>query len=253
MSPHDRRHRRVFPAARRLAKRAFVRWDLVRHRDDPSVRRWKPVLAGAYTGHIVVPSRAIASSREEAADFAAHGLVHPGDRVLDVGAGNGRQAIGLLELGVAEYVGLDVVPGSVEWGNRAFAGEGKVHFDLLDVANAMYNPRGTRQPEQAVFPYPDASFDFSVAGSLYTHLERMEVAARYVAETARVLKPGGAAYMSFFAGPPNPLNSGAVRSVFPREEILAAVRDHFEIERTANGETTDFHDQWRLYLRKPAA
>jgi SAM-dependent methyltransferase len=252
MSPRDRRHRRAFPAARRLAKLGLVRWDLLRHRDDPSVQRWKGVLAGAYTGHIVVPSRAIASSREEAADFAASGLVKAGDRVLDVGAGNGRQAIGLLELGIAEYVGLDVVPGSVEWGNRAFAGEGKVRFDLLDVANAMYNPKGRLAPVDAVFPYPDASFDFSVAGSLYTHLERMPVAARYVAETARVLRPGGAAYMSFFSSPPNALNSGAVRSVFPREEILAAVRSHFVVEQEANGTTTDFHDQWRLYLRKPA-
>jgi SAM-dependent methyltransferase len=252
MSQLDRRHRRALPAARRLAKLALVRWDLLRHRNDPSVRRWRGVLAGASAGHIVVPSRAVASSREEAGDFAAHGLVKAGDRVLDVGAGNGRQAIGLLEMGVAEYVGLDVVPGSVEWGNRAFAGEGKVHFDLLDVTNAMYNPKGTQPPEQVVFPYPDASFDFSVAGSLYTHLERMEVAARYVAETARVLTPGGAAYMSFFASPPNAVNSGAVRSVFPREEILAAIEEHFVVERTANGTTTDFHDQWRLYLRKPA-
>src|SRR3712207_3162680 len=108
MTQEDRRHRRAFPAARRLAKLALVRWDLIRHRNDPAVRQWRGVLGGAYSGHIVVPSRAIASSREEAADFAAHGLVGPGARVLDVGAGNGRQAIGLLELGIAEYVGLDV-------------------------------------------------------------------------------------------------------------------------------------------------
>src|SRR4051812_47642370 len=109
-------HRRLFPAARRLAKLALVRWDLWKHRAEPAVQTWKPVLAGAYSGHIVVPSRAISSSREEAADFAAHGLVAEGDRVLDVGAGNGRQAIGLIEMGVAEYVGLDIIPGSVEWG-----------------------------------------------------------------------------------------------------------------------------------------
>jgi SAM-dependent methyltransferase len=245
-------HRRSFPAARRLAKLALVRWDLWHHRADPAVQTWKPVLAGAYSGHIVVPSRAISSSREEAADFAAHGLVSAGARVLDVGAGNGRQAIGLIEMGVAEYVGLDIVPGSVEWGNRAFSSS-PVSFTLLDVKNAMYNPNGTVAPEKVVFPFPDESFDFSVAGSLYTHLERMEVAARYVAETARVLRPGGTAYMSFFAGPPNPLDSGAVRSVFAREEILAAVQAHFTVEHEANGTTTGFHDQWRLYLRKPAA
>jgi SAM-dependent methyltransferase len=252
MAQVDGRHRRLLPAARRLAKLGLVRWDLWRHRGDPAVREWKGVLAGAYSGHIVVPSRAIATSRAEAADFAARGLVSPGDRVLDVGAGNGRQAIGLLEHGIAEYVGLDVVPGSVEWGNRAFRHTGKVRFDLLDVTNAMYNPTGTLAPEDAVFPYPDASFDFAVAGSLYTHLERMEVAARYVAETARVLRPEGTAYISFFASPPNELDSGAVRSVFPREEILAAVEKHFVIEDSANGTTTGFHDQWRLYLRKRA-
>jgi SAM-dependent methyltransferase len=244
-------HRRLFPAARRLAKLALVRWDLWQHRADPAVQTWKPVLAGAYSGHIVVPSVAVSSSREEAADFAARGLVSSGARVLDVGAGNGRQAIGLIEMGVAEYVGLDVIPGSVEWGNRAFT-DFPVSFTLLDVKNAMYNPNGTVEPEKVAFPFPDESFDFSVAGSLYTHLERMEVAARYIAETARVLRPGGAAYMSFFASPPNPLDSGAVRSVFPREEILAAVGVHFTVEHEANGTTTGFHDQWRLYLRKPA-
>ena len=246
-------HRRLFPAGRRLAKLGLVRWDLLRHRDGAAVRTWWPVLAGAYSGHIVVPSRAIASSREEAADFATHGLVSAGARVLDVGAGNGRQAIGLIEMGVAAYAGLDVVPGSVEWGNRAFAGFSSVSFTLMDVANAMYNPNGALAPDAAVFPFPDASFDFAVACSLYTHLERMEACARYIAETARVLRPGGAAFMSFFASPPNPLNSGAVRSVFPREEILAAINPHFVVERSTNGTTTDFHDQWRLYLRKSSA
>jgi SAM-dependent methyltransferase len=248
----DLRNRRLFPAARRLAKLGLVRWDLLRSRNDPAVRTWKKALVGAYEGHIVVPSKAIASSREEASDFAAHGLVKSGDRVLDVGAGNGRQAIGLLELGISRYRGLDIVPGSVEWGNRAFAGQADVHFDLLDVRNAMYNPNGSQEPAGAVFPYPDGSFDFAVAGSLYTHLERVEVAARYIAETARVLRPGGAAYMSFFASPPNELDNGAVRSVFPRDAVLAAVETHFVIERSAHGDTTDFHDQWRLYLRKPS-
>jgi SAM-dependent methyltransferase len=233
-----------------LAKQALVRWDVLRHRRDPSVRQWGPVFAGARSGHVVVPSRAIAASRGQAADFVRHRLVLPGDRVLDVGAGNGRQAIGLLEIGIGGYVGLEVVKGSVEYGNRAFAGHGDVRFDWLDVVNAMYNPRGSQRPEAVVFPYPDGAFDFAVASSLYTHLERLEVVERYVRETARVVRAGGAAFMSFFRSPPNPVTPDAVRSVFREDDIRRVVGSCFVIEDAIGGQTTSFHDQWMLYLRK---
>lgn len=243
--------RRMFPTARNLAKRGLVHWDLWQHRKDPAVRNWRRVLAGAHAGHIVVPSRALSSSREEALDFVRFGLVHPDDRVLDVGAGNGRQAIGLLELGVSEYVGLDIIKGSMTWANTAFAGIGApTRFDLLDVSNEMYNPDGKMSPERVEFPYPDASFDFAVAGSLYTHLERIGVAQRYISETARVLRADGHAYMSFFKSPPNSPTSSAVRTVFDEREIRESLAAHFAIEREAGGNSTDLHDQWRLYLRK---
>ena len=107
--------------------------------------------------------------------------------MLDVGAGNGRQAIGLVELGVASYTGLEVVKRSVEYANAVFAVQGSVRLDWLDVRNPMYNPHGSQPPEKVTFPYSDATFDFAVALSLYTHLERLDAAARYVSETARVL------------------------------------------------------------------
>src|SRR3954466_14290769 len=65
-------HHRLFPAARRLAKLAMVRWNLWKHRAEPAVQTWKPVLAGAYSGYIVVPSRAISSTGQDAAAYAAH-------------------------------------------------------------------------------------------------------------------------------------------------------------------------------------
>jgi len=242
--------RRLFPRARWLAKQMLVRWDLFTHRHDESVRRWRPALVGARSGHVVVPSVAIESSRREAGDFAARGLVRAGDRVLDIGAGNGRQAIGLVEQGVASYTGLEIVKGSVEYANAAFASQGNVRLDWFDVQNAMYNPNGSQQPEKATFPYPDGSFDFAVALSLYTHLERLAVVERYVSETARVLRAGGTAFMTFFRSPPNEPSASAVRTVFGEADIRRVVGECFEIEDAAGCETTAFHDQWRLYLRK---
>jgi len=242
--------KRLFPRARRLAKQLLVRWNLFTHRHDESVRRWRAVLVGARAGHVVIPSVALESSRREADDFATRGLVRAGDHVLDVGAGNGRQAIGMVELGVASYTGLEVVRRSVDWANRAFASTGNVRFDWFDVHNQMYNPHGSQEPEAAVFPYPDGSFDFVVALSLYTHLERLAVAARYASETARVLRGGGGAFMTFFKSPPNALTTSAVRTVFAEADIRRIVGQWFVIEDTAGCETTAFHDQWRLYLRK---
>jgi len=242
--------KRPFPRARWLAKQVLVRWDLFAHRKDESVQRWRPVLVGARAGHVVVPSVALESSRREAGDFAARGLVRAGDRVLDVGAGNGRQAIGLIELGVGSYTGLEVVKRSVEYANAAFASFGSVHFDWLDVFNPMYNPHGSQEPDKASFPYPDGSFDFVVALSLYTHLENLVVVARYASETSRVLRASGGAFMTFFKSPPNAVTASAVRTVFAERDIREIVGKRFVVEDAAGCETTAFHDQWRLYLRK---
>jgi SAM-dependent methyltransferase len=242
--------RRLFPAGRRLAKRALVVTDWLKHRGDQDYQPWLPVLVKAKGGHVVIPTQAIESSRRQAADFTAHGLVKPGDVVLDVGAGNGRQAIGLVELGVSRYVGLEIIPDSVRFGNEVLSTVGPIEFDLLDVRNEMYNPRGSMAPEQVRFPYEDGTFDFSVAGSLYTHLETIEVVRTYVNETARVLRPSGTAYMSFFKAPPNTPSSSAVRTVLPEQEVLDAVGARFEVLDQQGGDTPELHNQWRLYLRK---
>jgi hypothetical protein len=56
--------------------------------------------------------------------------------------------------------------------------------------------------------------------------------------------------MTFFKSPPNALTTSAVRTVFAEADILRIVGEWFVIEDVAGCETTAFHDQWRLYLRK---
>jgi SAM-dependent methyltransferase len=246
----DLRLRRSLPRLRRLVQLGLVRWDTLLHGRDPAVKQWLPVLTNARTGHIVLPTKALASSRSQAMDFVRRRLVEPGFRVLDIGAGNGRLAIGLLEAGIGEYVGLEVDRGSVDFANEVFKPFGPVHFDFLDLANPMYNPGGSMKPDEVTYPYPDESFDFIIASSLYTHLERLTVVERNLSESARVLRPGRGAFASFFRSPPNGVSSSAVRSVFREQDIRDLIAKCFTIEDELNGRTTAFHDQWTIYLRR---
>ena len=58
-------------------------------------------------------------------------------------------------------------------------------------------PTAAARAATSRFPYPDAEFDLAFANSLYTHLRPGET-ERYLAETVRVLRPGGRAIASFF-------------------------------------------------------
>lgn len=70
-----------------------------------------------------------------------------------------------------------------------------------------------------------------------------------MSETARVLRTAGGAFMTFFKSPPNATTS-AVRTVFSEADIRRIVEERFVILDAVGCETTAFHDQWRLYLRK---
>lgn len=222
-------------------------WDSYRNRGDERFRRWRRALA---TGATPTPSADIASSFTEAQRFAESGLIKIGDVVLDVGAGYGRQAIGLLALGVREYIGLDVIRWWVKRANRNFSALGCARFVHLDVRNPLYNPNGRYLPQDVTFPLPDRSVDFVCAGSLYTHLERLDAAERYVAETARVLRDGGTAMMSWYRSPPRQIDSSALLTVFAEGDIRRIVESRFVIEDTRGGGTSRLHDQWELALRK---
>ncbi len=156
----------------------------------------------------LVPPRALSfvgggdfeqTGREFLGHFAELGGLRPDDDVLDVGCGIGRMAIPLTEsLRGGSYAGFDVGREMVRWCSRHITPlHPEFEFTWAPVYNSKYNPFGDLSAAEFRFPYPDASFDFAFATSLFTHLVHDE-ALHYLEETARVLRPGGTCFLTFF-------------------------------------------------------
>ncbi len=139
------------------------------------------------------------TGREFLGHFTGLGGLEPGDRVLDIGCGIGRMAIPLTGyLDGGSYAGFDVGRAMIRWCRRNITPRHpEFEFTWAPIHNAKYNPFGTVSGGEFRFPYPDSSFDFAFATSLFTHLLRDEV-RHYLAETARVLRPGGSCLLTFF-------------------------------------------------------
>jgi SAM-dependent methyltransferase len=124
----------------------------------------------------------------------------PDEHILDIGSGSGRMAIpltGYLADG-GQYDGCDVWQPGIDWCRQHITSQRpEFHFERFDIWNAKYNPIGQNLGSDYQWPYPDNTFDVVVAMSVYTHLMPRD-AARYVAEVARVLKPGGRSLMTWF-------------------------------------------------------
>jgi SAM-dependent methyltransferase len=121
------------------------------------------------------------------------------ERILDIGCGPGRIASALIErLPRGSYEGIDVDERSIGWcRERITPRYPRFRFHHVDVANPMYNPAGGEPAGGYRFPFGDGEFDLAIALSLFTHMAPSET-EHYLAEAARVLRPGGRVLASFF-------------------------------------------------------
>jgi SAM-dependent methyltransferase len=128
------------------------------------------------------------------------GGLTPQDRVLDIGSGCGRMAVPMTRYLNAQgaYEGIDVWEPGIRWCQRAITGSHpNFRFRIADLQNSHYNNSGTEEAAAFRFPYPDASFDFVLLTSVFTHLITAEV-RNYVGEIARLLKDGGTCLSTWF-------------------------------------------------------
>src|SRR5206468_983780 len=96
------------------------------------------------------------------------------------------------------YDGLEVAADGVRWcADTITPVLPHFRFHHADVYNSVYNPSARRRPRAYRFPFADATFDFAFLTSVFTHLLPHD-AAHYLSELARVLRPGGRLFATFF-------------------------------------------------------
>ena len=119
--------------------------------------------------------------------------VSAGDRVLDLGCGNGKTSAALIERG-ADVTGIDFSPSAVESCKRIFGEKGT--FLEADVRS---------------LPFADGSFDIVVSVHVIEHVPESDI-SKASEEIVRVLRTGGTLYLRCFA-------EGDMRSEGKREDV----------------------------------
>jgi ubiquinone/menaquinone biosynthesis C-methylase UbiE len=132
--------------------------------------------------------------------FIELGGLKPEHKVLDIGCGIGRIALSLTGYlsPRGEYRGFDIIREGIVWCRENITPRcPNFHFAAADIFNRTYNPGGKYSAADFRFPYGDNYFDFVYTTSVFTHMLPADM-DHYLAESARVMKPGGRCLHTFF-------------------------------------------------------
>jgi len=134
----------------------------------------------------------------------------PNSSFMDIGCGIGRLAIPLTDYldATGRYEGFDITPENVKWcQDHITVCRSNFSFQVADIFNHCYNPKGRYPAREYLFPYQESTFDVACAASVFTHL-LAEDSEHYLSETARTLKPDG-----YFLGTYFLLNEPSVKAL----------------------------------------
>lgn len=199
--------KRVLPApVRRFGRAAYeyAHGNLLDAADWARGRRAPPLTPPRRLWHLITVKGAdFHSTGADLRDFLIAQGLRPEHRVLDVGCGIGRLAVALTGYLSDEgaYDGFDIMPVAIRWCRRITRAHPNFRFQLVNLKSDRYRPGGAKSAREFVFPYPDASFDFVVLTSVFTHMLPADM-ENYLGEIARVTKPGGQAMVSYFVMTP---------------------------------------------------
>jgi SAM-dependent methyltransferase len=185
----------------------------------PAVRR---AASGAYLDLVSLPARVANPDRRQepwqtihnvgGGDFAAAGRQNldflktyagltASNSVLDIGCGTGRMAAPLVDFldPDAGYVGFDISRSAIETCKRRIGSKrADFRFVHVDVRNREYRSSGAIEETELTFPVADNQIDVALATSVFSHMT-LDSIGHYLAETHRVLKPGGRFMFTAFA------------------------------------------------------
>ena len=152
-------------------------------------------------------------SQESLAWMLAHAGVKPTDAVLDVATGSGFTALAFARE-AAEVVGSDVSSGMLDEARKRAAEQGLTNAEFVEA------------PAENL-PFPDGRFDIVTCRIAAHHFLDIR---RFVAETARVLKPGGRFILADTSVPDGDPEASAWQNE------IEAVRDPSHVQNYTPGE-----------------
>ncbi len=183
----------------KLYYRTLDLMDSARGRTDPSMPSRSQAFIYGFAGHDLRNHFAIAG-QTFVAYFKELGHLQPNHAVLEIGSGIGRMALALIPNLEAEgrYVGMDIVPDGIAWCQEHISTEHpNFQFQLIDIYNKMYNPKGHGKAADYRFPFEAETFDLVFLVSVFTHMLPAEL-ENYLAEIARMLKKDGRCLITYF-------------------------------------------------------